>query len=396
MGIARPQVSRVRSSICRFTLGVIVLLTLTHAIHAQPSTQRQHLDDLAKLKQWQDRYGDAPDAAVFERLKQHLADNPNDGQTMYWLSEFYLGTEDKPRTPTSSAVRGVPKDLRQHMTLLAAASQRRFPRAQSRLASYFLKGVGVTKDLKRAKELASAAAQAGDARGHAVLAEMYETGTGVELNMSQAIQHYRSAAQRDYAPAMLGLGLAYIDGQHVPKSETRGKALVLQAATAGMAQAQYQMAILYLKGIGGKREEVRAANWMVRAAKQDYLPAVAAMGDILLMLDRTKQREAVAWFKKAADGGHAVGARKYGLALLHGEHAPLNIPEGIKWLEKASTGGDGEAQEVLGVMYLGGVGVKQDKDKAEILLRSAADSGQPRARVLLNVLKGKSAGSGEF
>jgi len=244
--------------------------------------------------------------------------------------------------------------------------------------------------------LAVAAAAQREPRGHAVLAEIYETGAGVEANPKVAIQYYAQASQLGYDPATLGLALAHLEGKHIDRDDDKGMALLEKASKHGMPQAQYYLAIEYLKRRHEGQNELLAAKWMVASAKQDYLPATAAMGDVLLMLDPTKQAEAVAWFRKAAEKGHGVGQRKFGLALIAGDHVPLNVTAGVDWLNKSAEQGDAEAQEVLGVIYMAGLGVTRDRDRAQILLQSAADAGRDRAKVYLNVLKREAEGSGEF
>lgn len=338
--------------------------------------ERAYQQDLKLLRDWKDKYGPAPARDLVDRLEARLRDRSTDPHAMYWLSVVYAGGID-----------GVPQDLRRHAQLLGKAAELGQPRAQATLASYYLKGLGVTKDYRQAMELAAAAAAGGEARGHAVLAEIHETGAGVPKNQAAALQHYRQASAMGFDPATLGLGLAYAYGQEVEKNEHAGFELVKKAAENGLNAAQYQLAILYLRGVGTVRNEVEAGRWMLAAAKQEYVPAIAAMGDLLLVLDPGQKQPAAMWHRQAAEKGDPPAMRKWALSLLRGEGTAVNLDEGLRWLNKSADAGDPEAMETLGIMHLAGAGVLRDRDKAEILLKAAADAGRANADMFLRLMR---------
>ena len=70
--------------------------------------------------------------------------------------------------------------------------------------------------------------------------------------------------------------------------------------------------------------------------------------------------EAVAWFRKAAEQGHAASQSNLGAMYQNGEGVPENDVEAIKWFRKAAEQGYAEAQYKLGLMYSKGEGVTQD------------------------------------
>ena len=62
-------------------------------------------------------------------------------------------------------------------------------------------------------------------------------------------------------------------------------------------------------------------------------------------------KEAVKWFRKAAELGHADAQFKLGDMYANGQGVELNSMEAVKWFRKAAEQGLADAQYNLGVMY---------------------------------------------
>ena len=71
-------------------------------------------------------------------------------------------------------------------------------------------------------------------------------------------------------------------------------------------------------------------------------------------------KEAVKWYRKAAEQGFAAAQYNLGLMYVNGRGVPEDIKEAVKWYRKAAAQGDAQAQGGLGVMYGLGLGVLQD------------------------------------
>lgn len=79
----------------------------------------------------------------------------------------------------------------------------------------------------------------------------------------------------------------------------------------------------------------------------------------------TDQAEAVRWYRRAAEQGHAESQYDLGFMLLLGEGAPQNTDEGLTWLERAGEGGEYSAFRLLVDCYENGYcGVPVDPSKA--------------------------------
>ena len=70
--------------------------------------------------------------------------------------------------------------------------------------------------------------------------------------------------------------------------------------------------------------------------------------------------EAVKWFRKAAEQGHARAQAVLGFMYANGRGVPQDYAEAAKWHHKAAEQGVAEAQSTLGVMYAKSRGVPQD------------------------------------
>jgi TPR repeat protein len=106
--------------------------------------------------------------------------------------------------------------------------------------------------------------------------------------------------------------------------------LIRIAAARGEAEAQNNLGVMYANG---------------RGVPQDYA-------------------EAVSWFRKAAEQGHASG-----------RGVPQDYAEAVSWFRKAAEQGHASAQHNLGSMYLNGVGVRQDFDQSYAWFNLAAARG---------------------
>ena len=109
-------------------------------------------------------------------------------------------------------------------------------------------------------------------------------------------------------------------------------------AGAGDARAQSMLALLYYRG---------------RGVTQDY-------------------KEAVKWFRRAADQIDAAAPFYLGIMSAEGEGMPQNHAEAASWFRLAAERGNPEAQYNLGLAYATGIGVSPDNISAHMWLNLAA------------------------
>ena len=91
-------------------------------------------------------------------------------------------------------------------------------------------------------------------------------------------------------------------------------------------------------------------------------------------------REAVRWYRLAADQGHVTAQFNLGVMHATGEGVPQDDREAVCWYRLAADQGDVDAQADLGFMYSTGRGVPQDDREAVRWYRLAAEQGHATAR----------------
>ncbi|PKL49952.1 MAG: hypothetical protein CVV42_04645 [Candidatus Riflebacteria bacterium HGW-Riflebacteria-2] len=99
--------------------------------------------------------------------------------------------------------------------------------------------------------------------------------------------------------------------------------------------------------------------------------------------------EALAILNQAAKQGSIPARRAIGIVYLKGVGIKQDFATAANWLRLAAEGGDAEAQYHLGSLYQCGMGVEFSLEKAQNLLQRAAQQGHKEAQVLLKeILEG--------
>lgn len=96
--------------------------------------------------------------------------------------------------------------------------------------------------------------------------------------------------------------------------------------------------------------------------------------------------EAVKWFRKAAEQGHAAGQANLGTMYENGSGVKRDYAEAAKWYRKADEQGFVGVQNNLGVIYENGEDVNQDHGEAVKWYRKAADQGNPTGQYNLGLM----------
>ncbi len=102
--------------------------------------------------------------------------------------------------------------------------------------------------------------------------------------------------------------------------------------------------------------------------------------------ERKNYKEAMRWYRIAAEKGHLESQNNVGMFYLTGMGVPKDVAEGVKWLRKAADRGHEAAQRNMGIMYLQGIGVPQDRAEAIRWLRKAAEKGDDEAKSALKMI----------
>ena len=97
----------------------------------------------------------------------------------------------------------------------------------------------------------------------------------------------------------------------------------------------------------------------------------------------TNEEEAVKWYRKAAEQGHADAQSDLGHAYSDGKGVPKDEKEAAKWYKKAAEQDFSGAQCMLGYAYYHGKGVPEDKKEAVKWFNKAADQEEYFAQYFL-------------
>lgn len=179
--------------------------------------------------------------------------------------------------------------------------------ARMLLANACRDGAGMPADPRRAFELYSKQSEHEcSAYASAVLnvCDCYRRGFGVDKDEEQAFTHLDRMVKSKYAndAARVALSECYIEGSGTPKNLPKGVALLRQCHSA---QAIYRLGLCARDGIG-----------------MLYDPAAA-----------------LAYFRRAGDGGVVEAQLQAGLCYLRGVGAAKNLPDAKLWLRRAAQGG---------------------------------------------------------
>jgi TPR repeat protein len=83
-------------------------------------------------------------------------------------------------------------------------------------------------------------------------------------------------------------------------------------------------------------------------------------------------REALTWYRKAADHGSAAGQRAVGDFYMKGRGVSADASEARRWYERGANGDDIRAQYQLGQLYFDGTGGRRDYQSAYVWFSLAA------------------------
>ena len=314
---------------------------------------------------------------------------------------------------------GVGKNVSQAFAWTKAAAEKGHVAAQYLLGSAYSGGLGTPKDeqkalfwftkayehgnekasLKLAKVLAAAqptlsfqfaieSAEKGLSEAQLTVADCYAQALGVERNNSLALVWYQRAAEQDLPVAQFALGQAYEHGVGVARDVVLAGQWYREAAGHGHPAARLALDRLDAAGHGRANDsaKVRAGTrerrtddgrWTRYAAhgRVDDFFHLGTMFEQGIGVEKSS-KQARAWYKKAAEMGHAEAQ----FALAHGLDASEQA-QAAAWYRKAAAQGHADAQVALADLELQGVGgVAQDQLSALNWYAKAAEQDNAAAQ----------------
>jgi len=154
---------------------------------------------------------------------------------------------------------------------------------------------------------------------------------------------------------------------------------LLSHAQSGDREAQYLIALAYEGGSTLNKDGAASGSWMLKSAKQGYVPAETGMGEAYLQTLSTETGpipdygDAERWLRLGATQGSAEAQMWLGTGYERGYFGSTDYREALKWLRSSAEQGLPWAQFTLGQMYDGGEGVPESDSRAAYWYRKAAD-----------------------
>lgn len=247
--------------------------------------------------------------------------------------------------------RGVPIDPVQSAYWYRRAADQGDPEAQAELGYFYMAGVGVPRDESTAIKWFTRAAGSGSRLAKLNLAAIYMKGIGVHRDTTLGFNILNQLAQKGYPVAESYLGIAYYCGFGVPVNRSTAEKWFAKSAKAGDPEGEFAMGTLYSIDENHAHDLVKAAEFLERASKSGYVPAMHALG--LLLVN-------------------------------HPEIAQQRMPgEATQLLESAAESGNWQSAAVLGILVRDGRGTQQDSDAAYRWFTIAAKQGGDQAETYL-------------
>lgn len=370
------------------------VLALKESLRLKPNEPGAHFGlgwGYYNLKQYPDALAAFKEA---DRLK------PNDADNHYWIGEVYLVGFNQAKnalTPLRESLRLRPNDPRTNGELgIVYFNLKQYPNAAAALKEairlkpgdpHYYSSLGLTYhimgkrdelhqlygtleklDKKKARELdveiaAYVAAQLLNSpptsKGGSPTAQP-TAATGTKPQSTQTTNQ-QARVQSNPAPSPNAqVSVSPGAGQIRSAGQSQGVLQLRASAEKGNPESQYQLANRLLKGLGGvPRDEAEAIVWYRKAAEQGHAAAQHALAGTYETgrLVAKDDAQAMGWFRKAAEQGHESSLLALALAYEYGRGVAKDDVQAAEWYRKLAERGSALAQYDLGMRYVNGKGV---------------------------------------
>lgn len=243
------------------------------------------------------------------------------------------------------------------------------PDALSVIGDIYKDGEGVAQDFEESFKWYEQAAENGDSYAQGYVGYFYENGLGVDINFQEALKWYKKACDGGNEVAAFNIGVLYENGLGVTQDHTTALNYFRKSANMGYAPAMIQIGKKYQWGEGVEIDIEQAKHWLVKAFENGETDAANQLGCLL------KGKEAIEWFKRGAEQGHAHCQYNLGRIYQQGEIIDPDYQEAFKWYELAAANGFQAAYNNMGVMYATGRGTEINFKKAQECYQKSLELG---------------------
>ena len=162
----------------------------------------------------------------------------------------------------------------------------------------------------------------------------------------------------------------------------------MSSSNQGNRYAKYTLGKAYLDGDLFLQNIPEAIKLITESAEKNFAPAQYLLGKLLYKGEVIPQdlKKAIEYLEKAAEQKNPYAAYLAGKIRLT-ENTVKDIPKAIYNFEIAAENGTHYAEYMLGKMYLYGIEVERDYDRAIAYLTASAEHGNQYAKQLLHSIR---------
>ncbi len=174
-------------------------------------------------------------------------------------------------------------------------------------------------------------------------------------NLKEAMYWYNKAAELDNVTGMYGVVRvsARVHQDALVKERARFWQLRIKAAE-GSLPANYDVGLAYFHGRGTTKDIQKGLKFIQQSAHENHIQSILFLGDWHLSAQNPKKnaREALVWYKTAAQLRSNIGRIKLGNCYIKGLGSPQDHNRGVYWLERAAEKGDSKAMYLAGEAWI--------------------------------------------
>ena len=193
-------------------------------------------------------------------------------------------------------------------------------------------------------------AEAGDPDSLNLLGILYLNGLGVDENVDAAVEYFEKAIEKKSFKAYLNLASIYKSNKWGRLDNKKAEILLLRAIESSekevSAQAAFDLGLLYYFEPSLQINELKALDYLRRAAKQDHVLAMLALGHL-----SKSESEQFLWYEKASNFNDPEAQFLVGSMLFEGRGTEKNLSRAFELLEKSVEKIYSEASLSLGRVY---------------------------------------------
>jgi len=266
--------------------------------------------------------------------------------------------------------------------------------AKYNLALLLDQGKGITPDFPRAVELLRQLSDARFAQASWRLNRLYRTGDGVEVDKERAAGYLRLAANGGYEKAKVELARCLETGSLLPHIEHDRPAAARAYRSllrSGNAEAHYRLGCMELEGRGVELDTNLGLEHIKVAAEKEYPAAMRRYGLALIEGEHLTRDigGGMAIVRRAAELGDDEAAYRMGRFHDEGNHpdfAEQDYAKAAHYYEIGAAENHRGSLHDLGRLVVHGMGVPQDKARGLELIGKSAQQGSVNSEILLGKL----------